>query len=76
MIDANRTEVHTLVDNLLALDEVAGPPDCLSPSKVIELAREVRRLRTELEERTNELHLAERELADVHAAVTDDARLS
>lgn len=64
MTDEDRAEVHILVDNLLAMDELAGPPDQLSPAWVIRLAREVRQLRQDIETRTHELHLAERDLCD------------
>lgn len=64
--ERERTEVHVLVDNLLAMDELAGPPDCLTPAQAIRIAREVQRLREDLDTRTNELHVVERELADQH----------
>lgn len=49
-LEIERAEVHTIVDNLLALDEVAGPPAALAPAQVIRIAREVRRLREDVGE--------------------------
>lgn len=66
-IDAERTEVHMLVDYLLmAQNDTDGCPPLMGEA-VAKLAREVSRLRADLEERTNELHLAERELAEAQA---------
>lgn len=62
--DAERTEVHMLVDYLLmAQNDADGCPPLMGDT-VAKMARELRRLRVELEDRTNELHVAERELAE------------
>lgn len=70
MSDAERTEVHMLVDYLLmvaANDSDGTPP--LMGEMVGKFARELRRLRDELETRTNELHWVEHELADAQEAL-------
>lgn len=63
-VEAERTEVHMLVDYLLmaANDRDGVPP--LMGDIVAKFARELQRLRQELEARTYELHVVERELAD------------
>jgi hypothetical protein len=66
-IEAERKEVHEIADFIIDAAKAlgaAGIADAVNDGAIAKFAREVRRLRAELEVRTNELHLAQRELAE------------
>ncbi len=65
-LEIERTEVHMIVDHIL--DDATIARGGMS-SLERRLALEVRRLRVEIEQRTHELHVAERELAEAQDPV-------